>query len=141
MSAFDVEYAYQRGYQDGIGRAPGLSLEMFCRCADALRKYWNWENQLYNMGVDLTDAAPGGLADTLMMVLGDGDLDWAYDKTAEINWLAVWCSASETRAVFEREFGDRYQRIYLPEADDLYAFVQDMRRYDWPEELPEKWRY
>lgn len=113
---------------------------MWCRIADSLRKYWNWENQMYNMGVDLTGAAPGGLADTMLLALGEGDTEWAYDTAAETNWLAVWCSEFETISVFDRVVNGHTERVYLPEADWLFDFVVEMKELGWPEELPEKWR-
>lgn len=133
MSAFDVEYAYRRGYEDGHDKAQGLSLQMFCRCAEALRKYWNWENSIYQMGIDLTDSAPAGLADSMIMALGNGNIDWAYDTTAEMNWIVVWCSELETVSIFEREVNGEITHIYLPDAGALYDFVNEMRELGWPE--------
>ena len=117
-----------------------MTKEMWCRIADSLRKYWNWENQMYNMGIDLTGAAPGGLADTMLLVLGEGDTEWAYDEAAEMNWLVVWCSEFETIGVFERVIDGHTELVYLPEADWLYDFVVEMKELGWPTELPEKWR-
>ena len=117
-----------------------MTKEMWCRVADSLREYWNWENQLYNMGIDLTDSAPGGLADTMLLALANGDTEWAYDSAAEINWLAVWCSEFKTVGVFNRTVNGRIEHVYLPEADWLCDFICEMRELGWPEELPEKWR-
>ena len=116
-----------------------MTKEMWCRIADSLRKYWNWENQLYNMGVDLTGAAPGGLADTMLLALSDGDTEWAYDTVADVNWLAVWCGEFETVSVFEREIKRKVEHIYLPDAVALCDFVCEMRELGWPEETPKEW--
>lgn len=116
-----------------------MTKEMWCRNADALRKYWCWENQMYNMGVDFTDSAPAGLADSMLLALSNGDTEWAYDTAAEMSWLAVWCSELETISVFERVVNGHTELVYLPEADFLYDFICEMRRLGWPEYRPDHW--
>ena len=116
-----------------------MTFDMWCRNAEALRKYWNWENQMYHMGIDFTDSAAAGLADSMLLALSDGDTEWAYDTAAGVNWLAVWCSESETVSVFERTVNGHTELVYLPEADWLYDFVREMRRLGWPEHRSEHW--
>lgn len=116
-----------------------MTKEMWCRIADSLRKYWNWENQLYDMGIDLTGTAPSGLADTMLLVLSDGDTEWAYDVVAEMNWLAVWCSGFETVSSFVRVVNGHIEHINLPDAGALYDFVTEMAENGWPEKVREGW--
>ena len=116
-----------------------MTKEMWCRIAESLRKYWNWENQLYDLGIDLTGAAPGGLADTMLLALGNGDIEWAYDAAAETNWLVVWCSEFETVSVFERVVNGHIEHIDLPNAEKLYDFIKEMAERGWPEKVDKEW--
>ena len=121
-----------------------LNRKDWCDCARALREYFSFENKLYGMNVDLSHSAAGKLADKMIMALGNGDYDWAYDPTGDINWLISWASADENDLCFRRLAqtmnGSEVQDIVIGEAEDLYDFIVEMRMENWPIEVSAKWR-
>lgn len=120
-----------------------MEKQVWCRCAEALREYFQFENQLHKMNVDLSMSKTGRLADAMILMLGEGDLDWAYDTTAEINWLIVWASAEENQVGFKRsirtDYGIEIQNIYLTDAEDICDFIVEMRSENWPVGVSARW--
>ena len=112
-----------------------MTKDLFCEFANALRKYWNWENDLYNVGLVVDCSAAAGIADAMLSALCDGDGDWDYDPVADWGWVGIWCGSPENQAGFRR----RGHWIILEDAGALYDFVCEMKNLGWPEETPKEW--
>lgn len=116
----------------------------WCNCANALHEYWNFENKLYNMNMDMSSSPAGKLADSMLLALSGGDVAWAYDADADMDWLVVWASSEIDETYFVRQVktmnGIECQDVYISDAADLKYFVEVMRADDWPIEVPERWR-
>ena len=106
-----------------------LNKEEFVEGANTLREYWNWENQLYDMGIHLEDTAAAKLADKMLELLSRGPQDWDYDRQIGTSWIAIWCSAPKDEKGFRR----LSQWITISDAGALYDFVNEMRKLGWPE--------
>ena len=108
-----------------------LTKEEFVEGANTLREYWNWENQLYDMGIHLEDTAAAKLADKMLELLSRGQEDWDYDERIGTSWIATWCSAPKDEKGFRR----MNQWVVLDSAEVLYDFVQEMRELKWPHKI------
>lgn len=113
-----------------------LTKEEFVEGANTLREYWNWENQLYDMGIHLEDTAAAKLADKMLELLSRGQEDWDYDERIGTSWIATWCSAPKDEKGFRR--GSQW--VTLSDAGALYDFVSEMFEKNWPERV-ENWRF
>jgi hypothetical protein len=103
----------------------------FVECANSLREYWNWENELERMGIYLNESKAGQLADVMLNLLIQDDVDWGFDSQIGQCWIVNWCSAP-----FEQHgFARKSQWIYLPDAGALWDFVSEMNELGWPEQV------
>ena len=106
----------------------------FIECANVLKTYWNWENNLSHYQIDISGTPAGKMADFLVDFIeyqDDSAGDWSYDPIVGFDWVVTWCSASPNDVGFAR----KGQWIYLNDAGALYDFVKEMRSLDWPEEV------
>lgn len=131
MSAFDVEYTYQKGYDAAMRRRK----ETFVSGAMALRRYTEWETKLDLLGIDLMASEAGNLAEEMVNQLCGGSMDWGEDPVTGINWVVVWCTASFDQKNFSR----KNQWIALDSPMDLFEFICEMNGLGWPEAAPERW--
>lgn len=131
MSAFDVEYTYQRGFEDAMRRRR----ETFKSGAIALRRYTQWESKMDLLGIDLMASEASNLAEEMVNQLCGGDMGWGDDPVTGTNWVVVWCSAPFDQKNFFR----KNQWIALNSPIDLFEFVCEMGELGWPETAPEKW--
>ena len=131
MSAFDVEYTYQRGFKDGRSRRR----ETFVSGAMALRRYTEWETKMDLLGIDLMASEAGNLAEEMVNQLCSGSMDWGEDPVTGTNWVVVWCSAP----FGQKNFSRKNQWIALNSPMDLFEFVCEMSELGWPEAVPERW--
>jgi hypothetical protein len=108
----------------------------FVECANALREYWNWENDLERMGIYLNESKAGQLADVMLNLLTQDYVNWGYDPKIGTYWVVTWCSAPQD----QHEFARKRQWIYLPDAGALWDFVSEMSELGWPERIDnERW--
>ena len=131
MSAFDVEYTYQRGFEDAMRRRR----ETFASGAMALRRYTEWEAKMDLLGVDLMTSEASNLAEEMLNQLCGGSMDWGDDPVTGTNWVVVWGSAPFDQKNFFR----KSQWITLNSPMDLFGFVCEMMGLGWPEVVPERW--
>ena len=103
----------------------------FVECANALREYCNWENELERMGIFLDKSKAGQLADVMLNLLEQDAADWGYDFRIGMNWVVTWCSAP----LDELGFARKSQWIYLPDAGTLWDFVSEMNELGWPKQV------
>ena len=103
----------------------------FVECANSLREYWNWENELERMGIHLNESKAGQLADVVLNLLTQDDEDWGFDPKIDTCWIVTWCSAP-----FDQHWSARKsQWIYLPNPGALWDFVSEMNELEWPEQV------
>lgn len=131
MSAFDVEYTYQKGYDAAMRRRK----ETFVSGAMALRRYTEWETKMDLLGVNLMASEVDYLAEEMVNQLCGGDMGWGDDPVTCTNWVVVWCSAPFDQKSFSR----KNQWIALNSPMDLFEFVCEMSELGWPEVVPERW--
>lgn len=131
MSAFDVEYTYQRGFEDAMR----IRRNTFASGAMALRRYTEWEYKMDLLGVDLMASEVDNLAEEMVNQLCGGDMGWGDDPVTGTNWVVVWCSAPFDQKNFSR----KNQWIALNSPMDLFGFVCEMMGLGWPEVTPERW--
>ena len=103
----------------------------FVECANSLREYWNWENELDQMGISLNESKVGQLADTMLNLLRMGEMNWGYDPEIDTHWIIYWCSVS----LEQHKFSRKNQLVYLPDAGALWDFVSEMNELGWPEQI------
>lgn len=113
-----------------------LSRELWCECAEATRRYIHMETELRRMNISFSLSHAGRLADKMLKVLCNGDMEWAEDKIADMNWVVTWCCASPEQIEFQREIktmeATKFQTIRLERAEHLYDFLKKMTENDWP---------
>lgn len=113
-----------------------LSRKLWCECAETTRRYIHMETELRRMNISISLSQAGRLADKMLKVLCDGDMEWAEDKNADMNWVVTWCCASLEQIEFQREIktmeGTKFQTIRLERAEHLYDFLKKMTENDWP---------
>lgn len=69
-----------------------MTREKFITIANNMREFSQWELQLYDLGIDLTDSPAVLLFDTLLAIL-DGNNDFTYNKETGLNELIEWCDS------------------------------------------------
>lgn len=130
MSAFDIEYTYQRGFKDGVARKK----ELFIEGVTVLRLYFEAKLALRKLGIDCI-TYENALVKALEKQLCAGDEEWDYDDYEGVSWVTLWVTSPQS-ILFQR--GKYY--IDLSSAERLYDFIEEMSRLGWPEEIPEEWR-
>lgn len=99
----------------------------FCKCADTLRKYSNWERMMYNWGIDFTNTPVNDLADTLHTVMCESDPNWSYDTKLGFDWVIEWCF-NESPDLYATRHG---REFHLETSADLYEFLVAMNELGW----------
>lgn len=130
MSAFDIEYTYQRGFEDGVARKK----ELFIEGVTVLRLYFEAKLALRKLGIDCV-IYEIALVKALEKQLRAGDEKWDYDDYEGASWIILWATSPQS-IPFQR--GKYF--IDLSSAERLYDFIEEMSRLGWPEETPEEWR-
>ena len=103
----------------------------FCTCADTLREYATWERKAYELGLNLDNSPVSALAENLHFLMCDGNVNWAYDETAGIDWIIEWTCAPDGPNMIVERHGRRW---ILEDAGDLYDFLKFMNEYGWEDE-------
>ena len=104
-----------------------MGKESWCKCAEALRKYSNWERGMYNWGIDFAHTPVNGLADTLYNTLCGFNDEWDYDPVEGISWIIEWCFEESPLLHFTR--CGREWHLTTPE--NLYDFLVFMNQEGW----------
>lgn len=112
-----------------------MTKELFVKCVESMRKYYNWECELESMGINLEGSPASDLANSMLFALLNGDWTWDDDPVPDWGWVGMWCGAPADQCCFKR----KGEWIYLPDAGALYDFVTQMRELGWPEETPKEW--
>lgn len=108
-----------------------MTKKEFIECVNALRRYWEWENNLSDMGIEFTETPAASLADTILNILTKNEEDWGFDPEIGMNWIVTWCSAPFDQNGFAR----KSQWVYLPDAGALWDFVSEMNELGWSEQI------
>lgn len=108
-----------------------MTKKEFIECVNALRRYWEWENNLSDMGIEFTETPAASLADTILNILTKNEEDWGFDPEIGTNWIVTWSSAPYNQIGFSR----KSQRITLRSAEDLWDFVNEMEEKKWPKQI------
>lgn len=131
MSAFDVNYTYQKGFEDGFGQKK----ELFIEGVKALQEYFERKECLKQAEFVWSNPCEDKIIEVLVSYLNDGKDDWDYDSFMGVSWITHWASYPVT--IFVR--GDYF--IKIANAQRLYEFISEMSEFGWPEEVPQKWIY
>lgn len=103
----------------------------FCDCMAVLRSFADWDRGLYALGVDIDESPVGGMADCIINLMRDYDLDWSYDKKLGIDWIIEWAYTSDSPDFEQTRHGRTWQ---LDEAGILYDFLVFMNEHGWEDE-------
>ena len=108
-----------------------IKKEKFVEYVDVLRRWYVWVNKLEDIGIILYADDPEILAELVFDTIVEGDMNFDYDEYAGISWIANWCCAP----LGQKEFRRRNQLVVLDRAEDLYDFVQEMHKLEWPNKI------
>ena len=103
---------------------------MFYSAIQVLRKYYEWELNLYRYDINLTGTAADALAEEMWKILVDYNMDWDYDPIEDFGWIIEYCSNCDFDSIY-----NNYQRAgrtwNLADAMTLYDFLVYMNKHNW----------
>lgn len=108
-----------------------IKKEKFVEYVDGLRRWYDWVNKLEKVGIIFQAGEPEILVGLVFDTIVEGDMNFDYDEYAGISWIANWCCAP----LGQREFRRMNQLVVLDRAEDLYDFVQEMHKLEWPHNI------
>lgn len=100
----------------------------FTECANVLRKYSDWEEKMYECGLDMNDTPVGTVVDMLYGAMCDFDRDWSYDTKLEFDWILEWVYNPDSPYLREYRHGCDFD---LTSAGALYDFLVFMNEHGW----------
>lgn len=100
----------------------------FIKCANALRKYSDWEKKIYECDVDMDATPVGAIADILHGAMCNFDRNWSYDTKRGFDWILEWVYSPDSCYFKEKRHGREFD---LTDAGELYDFLVFMNEHGW----------
>ena len=100
----------------------------FCKCMRVLRKFAEWDRNLYRLGFELTNTPAAELAEHMEHLMRDHNDDWSYDSKLGIDWIIEWAYTPDSHLFVQTRHGRTWN---LEDESLLYDFLEFMNEHGW----------
>lgn len=101
-----------------------VKLNNFVSGVNVLREYVEWEQKMYDLGIDLQETKVADLFNELLNQIQDGNDKYGWDEVTEKNWILEWCYNVRYSTIFKR-LNIEYN---ISNAEQLYYFINDLNK-------------
>lgn len=100
-------------------------LENFISGVNVLREYVEWEQKVYDLGIDLQETKISILFNELLNQIQEGNNNFGWDKLTERNWIIEWCYNVNKGNIFVWN----NQSYEIENAEQLFYFIKEHHMY------------